>query len=39
MAVAIAALRASGETKIDDAECVSVSYPGFFEVLRGLQTD
>jgi len=39
MAVAIAAMRASGETEIDGAECVSVSYPGFFEVLRGLQTD
>ncbi|HKQ32902.1 MAG TPA: hypothetical protein VJV40_06835 [Thermodesulfobacteriota bacterium] len=37
--MAIAAMRAIGETEIDDAECVSVSYPGFFEVLRGLQTD
>jgi len=39
MAVAIAAMRASGETEIDGAECVSVSYPGFFEVLSGIQTD
>lgn len=39
MAVAIAATGASGETEIDGAECVSVSYPGFFEVLRGIQTD
>jgi 3-phosphoshikimate 1-carboxyvinyltransferase len=39
MAVSIAAMRASGETEIEGAECVSVSYPGFFEVLRGIQTD
>ncbi|HET7290713.1 MAG TPA: 3-phosphoshikimate 1-carboxyvinyltransferase [Thermodesulfobacteriota bacterium] len=39
MAVAIAAKRASGETEIDGAECVSVSYPGFFDVLRGFDTD
>ncbi|HVY55073.1 MAG TPA: 3-phosphoshikimate 1-carboxyvinyltransferase, partial [Thermodesulfobacteriota bacterium] len=39
MAVAIAAIRAIGETNIEDAECVSVSYPGFFDVLRGLTAD
>lgn len=38
MAVAIAAIRAGGETEIEGAECVSVSYPGFFDVLRGLYT-
>jgi len=38
MAVAIAAIRARGETEIEGAECVSVSYPGFFDVLRGLQS-
>ena len=33
MSIAIAAFRAKGETEIIDADCVSVSYPGFFEVL------
>lgn len=37
MAVAVAATRAGGETVIDDADCVSVSYPGFFDVLRRLR--
>ncbi|MCR4398776.1 MAG: 3-phosphoshikimate 1-carboxyvinyltransferase [Firmicutes bacterium] len=36
MAFAVAALAAEGETVIDDADCVSVSYPGFFEVLGRL---
>jgi 3-phosphoshikimate 1-carboxyvinyltransferase len=30
MAFAIAALRAEGETVIHNAECVAISYPGFF---------
>ena len=34
MALAVAATRADGETRIDGAECVSVSYPGFFHDLR-----
>ena len=34
MALAIAALVADGDTAIDDAECVAVSYPGFFHDLR-----
>jgi 3-phosphoshikimate 1-carboxyvinyltransferase len=34
MALAVAALVASGETEIDDAECASVSFPEFFEVIR-----
>ncbi len=37
MSIAIAALRAKGETEIIDADCVSVSYPGFFEVLDELR--
>jgi 3-phosphoshikimate 1-carboxyvinyltransferase len=36
MACAIAALSASGETKIRNAECVKKSYPGFFNDLRAL---
>jgi 3-phosphoshikimate 1-carboxyvinyltransferase len=34
MAFAIAALRAEGETVIHNAECVAISYPGFFDVLE-----
>jgi 3-phosphoshikimate 1-carboxyvinyltransferase len=37
MAFAIAALLADGETTIHGAECVDISYPGFFETLRSLQ--
>jgi len=36
MAFAIAALRAEGETVIDDSNCISISYPGFFEDLEKL---
>lgn len=36
MALAIAGLIAEGETVIQGAECVSVSYPNFEAVLRGL---
>jgi 3-phosphoshikimate 1-carboxyvinyltransferase len=36
MAASIAALCASGETVIRDAECVGVSYPSFFATLRSL---
>ena len=36
MAFAIAALRAEGETVIRDADCVAISYPGFFEDLERL---
>ncbi|MEW6145669.1 MAG: 3-phosphoshikimate 1-carboxyvinyltransferase [Thermodesulfobacteriota bacterium] len=36
MAIAVAATRASGATEIDGAECVSVSFPGFFDALRRL---
>lgn len=34
MAMAVAALVAEGPTTIEDASCVSVSYPGFFDDLR-----
>jgi 3-phosphoshikimate 1-carboxyvinyltransferase len=34
MAFAVAALAASGETRIHDAECADVSFPGFWDVLR-----
>ncbi len=34
MALAVAALRASGPTTIDDVDCVGTSFPGFFELLE-----
>ena len=34
MAFSVAALFASGETEIEDAECAAVSFPAFFETLR-----
>jgi 3-phosphoshikimate 1-carboxyvinyltransferase len=37
MALAIAALGAEGDTKIQDAECVGVSFPEFFETLERLR--
>lgn len=36
MALAIAALIAEGKTEIDGAECVDISYPGFFDHLEYL---
>jgi 3-phosphoshikimate 1-carboxyvinyltransferase len=36
MAFSIAALVADGETTIQDSECVAVSYPEFYETLKGL---
>ena len=36
MALAVAGLLADGETEIEDAECVEISYPGFFEQLEEL---
>ncbi len=36
MAMAVAALVADGETTIEDADCVGISFPGFFDVLAGL---
>jgi len=38
MAVAVAALGASGRIFIKDSHCVNKSYPGFFEDLRHLGT-
>lgn len=34
MAFTVAALLANGETEIEDADCVAVSFPEFFEVLE-----
>jgi 3-phosphoshikimate 1-carboxyvinyltransferase len=39
MACAVAALGASGETRIQNAECVRKSYPRFFHDLRALGVD
>jgi 3-phosphoshikimate 1-carboxyvinyltransferase len=36
MAFSIAALVATGETTIRDAECVGISYPDFYQTLRKL---
>jgi 3-phosphoshikimate 1-carboxyvinyltransferase len=36
MAFAIAALRAQGDTRIRNSECVAISYPGFFTDLERL---
>lgn len=36
MAFAIAGLLAEGETEIDGAECVAVSFPGFFDQLQNV---
>lgn len=36
MAMAVAGLIADGETEILGAECVDVSFPGFFDVLRSV---
>jgi 3-phosphoshikimate 1-carboxyvinyltransferase len=36
MALAVAGLLADGETEIEDAECVDISYPGFWDTLEGL---
>jgi len=36
MALAVAGLLAEGATEIEDAECVEISYPGFFDQLESL---
>ena len=36
MALSVAGLLADGETEIEGAECVDISYPGFFEQLEDL---
>ncbi|HSE84186.1 MAG TPA: hypothetical protein VLB01_06535, partial [Thermodesulfobacteriota bacterium] len=37
MALAVAGTRARGVTEIEGAECVSVSFPGFFDVMKKLR--
>lgn len=37
MSLAIAGLVAEGVTIVDDAECVDISFPGFFELLNRVQ--
>lgn len=37
MAVAVAALRATGKVSIRDSQCIAKSYPGFFDDLRHLR--
>ncbi|MBI3505912.1 MAG: 3-phosphoshikimate 1-carboxyvinyltransferase [Proteobacteria bacterium] len=37
MAFTVAALTASGDTRLSDAECASISYPGFYSDLEALQ--
>jgi 3-phosphoshikimate 1-carboxyvinyltransferase len=39
MACAVAALKAAGETIIEDAEAVNKSYPDFFDDLKLLRAD
>jgi len=36
MAAAVAGMAADGNTYIDNAECVSISFPGFFELIDSL---
>ena len=36
MSFAAAAMNAEGETEITGAECVDISYPGFYEDMRKL---
>jgi 3-phosphoshikimate 1-carboxyvinyltransferase len=38
MAFAVAGLAASGETRIHEAECADVSFPGFYEILARART-
>jgi len=37
MAFAVAALTAQGETRIHDAECADISFPGFWQALKKLR--
>ncbi len=39
MAAAVAGLRASGESRVDDAANVATSYPGFVDAMRSLGAD
>ena len=38
MAFSIAGLIAEGETVIDDPECVKISFPNFYEILKNIQS-
>ena len=38
MAFAVAALAAEGETRIHEAECADVSFPGFWDALNAIRT-
>ena len=38
MSFAVAALNADGETEIRDAECVNISYPGFYQDLNRISS-
>jgi 3-phosphoshikimate 1-carboxyvinyltransferase len=38
MALAVAGVLADGETEIEDADCVDISYPGFWDQLEALCT-
>ena len=37
MSMAVAALRAGGETLIKDADCVNISFPGFYTILDAIK--
>jgi len=39
MAIAVAGSRAEGVTEIEGTECVSVSFPGFFDVMKKLKSE
>jgi 3-phosphoshikimate 1-carboxyvinyltransferase len=39
MSACVAALLARGTTRIQGAECINVSYPGFQDVLKSLQVE
>ena len=39
MALAVAGLAIDGETVIKDAECATVSFPGFFDIMRSVGAD
>ena len=36
MALAVAGLLGGGETEVESAECVEISYPGFWDQLEAL---
>jgi len=38
MAFTIAGLIATGNTKLDNYECINISFPGFFDTLKSIIT-